>query len=477
MPLTKVSYSMLSGAPINVCDYGAVGDDNTINDSAFAAAEAIAASQKKALYIPSGIYKITTTFNCSVSILGDSPYTSIIKNYGTGNCIDASGLDYYSTFENFCVDGSGNALSQDGITLYNAARNPAYCHFFNVYSRNNGRHGLYHRLSWGTRYSQCKFFDNGGLGVYCDTEVGVDLGTANDVTFMQCDARGNGGATSGFGGDFGGVKIKGAACVAWIGGIIESNNGFGVYIGDAPGGSATRSVSFQQTYMEYNGWDAAVGAAFYVTGPWMNVVVEECWLAYGAKAGNTNYMFYVGSSLDGGNFVERNNTYNNIGEGGGTSVKYYGGQFSSPQKSIGTAPIIYVYQDAATSVTVPNTTPTKLRLNVKAWDSNNNYDDTLYRFTPTVAGYYRFNAKVNNFPAGGGTFWAAIYQNGNEFWRGQVLDTTSIGSPSAVVDCLALANGTDDYFELFIFQSSGSSQAYTPGFAQCAMQVNYVKNT
>lgn len=67
MALTKATYSMILGAPINVLDYGAKGDGVT-NDTA-AIVTAIAACQaasQSSLYFPKGIYRIETTI-----VLGD----------------------------------------------------------------------------------------------------------------------------------------------------------------------------------------------------------------------------------------------------------------------------------------------------------------------------------------------------------------------------------------------------------------------
>lgn len=53
MSLTKVSYSMITGAPVNVLDYGAVGNGTT-NDAA--AIQAAIASGAKAIVFPTGTY-------------------------------------------------------------------------------------------------------------------------------------------------------------------------------------------------------------------------------------------------------------------------------------------------------------------------------------------------------------------------------------------------------------------------------------
>lgn len=65
MSLTKVSYSMINGAPVNVLDYGAVGDGVTDDTAAIQAA--INSGAKQVIAPAGGIYKITNTLNINVS--------------------------------------------------------------------------------------------------------------------------------------------------------------------------------------------------------------------------------------------------------------------------------------------------------------------------------------------------------------------------------------------------------------------------
>jgi len=64
MSLTKVSYSMIQGAPINVLDYGADPTGTVAADSAFAAAVA-AVPDGGEIYVSPGTYKIDTYVDCS----------------------------------------------------------------------------------------------------------------------------------------------------------------------------------------------------------------------------------------------------------------------------------------------------------------------------------------------------------------------------------------------------------------------------
>ena len=73
MALTKVSYSMLTGAPVNVKDYGAVGDGVTSDAVAFAAAIAAVASTGQAIYVPAGTYVIGSALTSTghLNMIGD----------------------------------------------------------------------------------------------------------------------------------------------------------------------------------------------------------------------------------------------------------------------------------------------------------------------------------------------------------------------------------------------------------------------
>jgi hypothetical protein len=67
MALTKVSYSMITGAVVNVKDYGAVGNGTTPDTDAINAAMTAAAAAGKTLFFPTGIYLIESTLTIPVS--------------------------------------------------------------------------------------------------------------------------------------------------------------------------------------------------------------------------------------------------------------------------------------------------------------------------------------------------------------------------------------------------------------------------
>jgi hypothetical protein len=102
--------------------------------------------------------------------------------------------------------------------------------------------------------------------------------------------------------------------------------------------------------------------------------------------------------------------------------------------------------------TISSLTWTKVQFNTKAFDTNNNYDNaTNYRFTPTVAGYYQFNALVY-FGGSGINAFCQLYKNGGGIQYGSSTPTGGGASGQLqVVSSLAYANGTTDYFEIYAY--------------------------
>lgn len=96
MALTKVSYSMITGTPANVKDFGAVGDGVTNDAAAFAAAIAAVASTGQSIYVPAGTYVIGSALTSTghLNMFGDGD-KSILDFSGatiTGSsCITVSG--------------------------------------------------------------------------------------------------------------------------------------------------------------------------------------------------------------------------------------------------------------------------------------------------------------------------------------------------------------------------------------------------
>jgi len=76
--------AILRSLPINVKDFGAIGNDSHDDTVAIQAAANAAATQLRPLYLPSGTYKITSTLNVGwegMEVYGDGEAVSTIKQY------------------------------------------------------------------------------------------------------------------------------------------------------------------------------------------------------------------------------------------------------------------------------------------------------------------------------------------------------------------------------------------------------------
>ena len=137
MSLTKVSYSMIAGSPVNVLDYGAVGDGVADDTSAF---ESAIASGRKSIYIPKGTYKLVRGLVITgngINIFGDGEST--ILNFSTlasgyalsvGNGVIST---YFCNISNIAMTGGNGGAS--GLRLFGAGGGGGTlgCNFTNVF--------------------------------------------------------------------------------------------------------------------------------------------------------------------------------------------------------------------------------------------------------------------------------------------------------------------------------------------------------
>jgi hypothetical protein len=93
---------MITGAPVNIKDFGAVGDGVTNDSTAFQSAIAAVATTGQTLYVPAGTYKITR----EISTTGDL----IIEGDGDSTVLDFSGTVTGSNGKALSVSGSFTAL-------------------------------------------------------------------------------------------------------------------------------------------------------------------------------------------------------------------------------------------------------------------------------------------------------------------------------------------------------------------------------
>jgi len=112
--------------------------------------------------------------------------------------------------------------------------------------------------------------------------------------------------------------------------------------------------------------------------------------------------------------------------------------------------------------TITSGSQQKVLFQTEEFDTNSNYANS--RFTPTVAGYYQLNAEVRlDGTTGTGEMMIVIWKNGSEYKRGTNQSGTQIASNfwAMQVSSLVYANGSTDYFEIYVQQGSGADRTVT----------------
>jgi hypothetical protein len=130
----------------------------------------------------------------------------------------------------------------------------------------------------------------------------------------------------------------------------------------------------------------------------------------------------------------------------------------------GVAPAFSAYQSSAQSA-LANATFTKIQFQTEDYDTNSNFDNvTNYRFTPTVAGYYQFNAGSACANTSGGLI-ISLYKNGGESRRGVISASVSGINSDSIVSAQVYMNGTTDYVEIYAYQNSGTTASISANSA------------
>jgi hypothetical protein len=122
------------------------------------------------------------------------------------------------------------------------------------------------------------------------------------------------------------------------------------------------------------------------------------------------------------------------------------------QVAQGNGPAFSAQADGTQAIT--SSTYQKVLFATEAFDTNNNFASS--RFTPTVAGYYQCNTAVSF--AGGTTSETAVavYKNGSLLRYPFDITTTTYYTLSG--SFLISMNGSIDYLEIYVYQSSGTTR-------------------
>ena len=125
MALTKVSYSMIEGSPVNVLDFGAVGDGLTSDSAAFQLAVNAAIATTGEVFVPAGTYLIDASiyipFAGGVKISGTSTNSLATRSLMLQKSIETPVFDVDAI--NFTMTGlsfttwAGNTTELDGTPI------------------------------------------------------------------------------------------------------------------------------------------------------------------------------------------------------------------------------------------------------------------------------------------------------------------------------------------------------------------------
>lgn len=228
MSLTKASYSMITGAPANVLDYGAVGDGTTDDTTAIQAA----LTANYDVYVPIGTYLISSTITVpahtklhfagglgntsgsypSAYFIKKSTMTTVGISIASTGWVSGGGLicqagntgdgvllaGNSAKLSNFLVHGAGNDGVRVGTGI--AGQNTNSCELHHVTSQYNTRHGIF--LNDGT---------------------GAAGSNTNCCTLIQPFCQLNGGD---------GIQIKEGFWNTIVNPLCEVNTGWGIYLSD-----------------------------------------------------------------------------------------------------------------------------------------------------------------------------------------------------------------------------------------------------
>ena len=115
-----------------------------------------------------------------------------------------------------------------------------------------------------------------------------------------------------------------------------------------------------------------------------------------------------------------------------------------------------------TAQTITNNSTTKIQLDGENFDPESEFDSTTnYRYTPSVSGYYQVNFGVRLSPgasiSASNQLISLLYKNGASICRSHNRQDNTSASMSASGSEIVFLNGSTDYIELYVYQSTGVS--------------------
>jgi hypothetical protein len=261
MALTKVSYSMISGSPVNVLDYIS-GGTGTSGDPYVGWDTATPWAANTEFVFPSGTFQYSTTLNLAYSkiyVHGVGRGT-ILKFTGTGNCVsfDGGGSGINSPhIEGFLI--TGNASATNGIYTDNAT----YGICKNIVVQNVSVAGF--RSIFGVYWHIEDFFMGNNFGAQTTfAAAGIYLGSSGGAQTVTAYTIVNANIADCVNS---GIDINNGWGNTIIGGAVEANGDQGLYLGANAHDNLVNNL-----YIEGNSTKAA-----YIQGTGNNLIGLWCY--------------------------------------------------------------------------------------------------------------------------------------------------------------------------------------------------------
>lgn len=292
MSLTKVSYSMIDGAPINVKDYGAVGNGIADDTAAIQAAINALDNYRTLVFEGAKVYKTTNTLTFPNTLIGVviRGGGAIIKcDHNNDGIVMTSLNENYSRYSvyDLTVEGPNVRYPQNpaqlvgtstgyGIKIgYDDTSNTAGGYkikFYNV-TIQQFQNGLYLQSVLLSSFHACSFSFNANAGLY------VDAGQTNANSFYMCD--------------------------------FTNNRTFGIYSSPRTGGSLTFATSNNFFGCEFEAnipYDESAGGYPSTFDPTKGIACKLWnsyeWVFSGCYWENHNYSIMFSGSSDGNKFSD-----------------------------------------------------------------------------------------------------------------------------------------------------------------------------
>lgn len=172
----------------------------------------------------------------------------------------------------------------------------------------------------------------------------------------------------------------------------------------------------------------------------------------GAKSFRDGFEFDLGSDADGDIYYRDGGILKRLPKG--TNEDFLSLKAGIPSWQI--FPSFSVHRDSV-SQSIPDSANTKIEWTTKEFDTNSDFDITTnYRFTPTIAGKYLLSARVSMIGLDeGDEFRVQIFKNGTLYKLDRMKVATSSWTGGLNLSIIADANGSTDYFEVFVYHTFG----------------------